>query len=181
MKRKIILSLAMSMDGFIATENGGYEWIAGDGDDALNTSNKWNYHNFLEQIDTIVMGKKCYLQGMHNDFPDKEIFVATTEKIDDYKNIHFISGNIVEKIKRINVKSKKHIFLFGGGGLINNFLQSDAIDEYFIGIVPILLGSGRPLFHSGFPTILLKLREVMIEDGIVVLHYERRNKIRNKV
>ena len=50
----------MSIDGYIANEDGGFDWIVGDGDESLDTQNKWNYEKFLEGIDTVVMGKKCY-------------------------------------------------------------------------------------------------------------------------
>ncbi len=68
MSRKIILNLAISLDGYIASEDEGYDWIIGDGDKRLDTENKWDFNKFLEDIDVVVMGKKCYDQNMHNDF-----------------------------------------------------------------------------------------------------------------
>lgn len=83
MKRKIILNLAMSIDGYIASEDGGFDWIVGDGDDKLDTENKWDYDKFLNNVDTVVMGKKCYNQNFHNDFNGKKVYVATSQKLDD--------------------------------------------------------------------------------------------------
>ncbi len=80
MKRKIILNLAISVDGYIASEDGGFDWIVGDGDDTLNTKNKFNFDKFLEGIDIVVMGKNCYDQNMHNDFKNKKVYVATSQK-----------------------------------------------------------------------------------------------------
>lgn len=57
MKRKIILNLAISLDGYIASEDGGYDWIVGHGDNTLNTENKFDFDKFLEGIDIVVMGK----------------------------------------------------------------------------------------------------------------------------
>ncbi|WP_247872343.1 dihydrofolate reductase family protein [Turicibacter sanguinis] len=57
MSGKIVLNLAISLDGYIADENGGFEWIVGDGNSALNTDLKWDYKKFLEEIDIVVMGK----------------------------------------------------------------------------------------------------------------------------
>ena len=62
MKRKIILNLAMSIDGYIANEDGGFDWIVGDGDESLDTQNKWNYEKFLEGIDTVVMGRNVMIK-----------------------------------------------------------------------------------------------------------------------
>lgn len=71
MSRKIILNLAMSIDGYIASNNGGYDWIVGDGSDKLDTEKTWDYNKFLEGIDTVVMGRKCYEQNFHNDFKNR--------------------------------------------------------------------------------------------------------------
>lgn len=60
MDGKVILNLAISIDGYIADENGGFDWIVGNDDNSLNTNNKWDFGNFLEDIDVIVMGKNCY-------------------------------------------------------------------------------------------------------------------------
>lgn len=72
MKRKIILNLAMSIDGYIASKDGGFDWIVGDGDEKLDTKDKWDYDKFLNDVDTVVMGKNCYDQSFHNDFADKK-------------------------------------------------------------------------------------------------------------
>ena len=71
MNGKIILNLAISLDGYIADENGGFDWIIGDGNNTLNTDEKWDYDKFLEDIDVVVMGKNCYDQGFHKDFVEK--------------------------------------------------------------------------------------------------------------
>jgi len=174
MDRKIILSLAMSIDGFIADLDGGFDWISGDGNTTLNTKNQWDYAAFLENIDIVIMGKNCYDQKMHEDFKDKKVFVATSKAITDYDNIHFISGDICKPILKERQLKGKDIFLFGGGLTIDSFIAADLIDEYIIGIVPIILGQGRPLFAENNPTIKLKLDTYAIGNGVVVLYYSKR-------
>lgn len=174
MKRKMILNLAMSLDGYIADEAGGYEWIVGDGDSTLDTNQKWSFDDFLENIDTVVMGKRCYEQDMHLQYPNKKVFVATSEELEDYENIHFIKGDIVKFLTEEKQKEGKDIYLFGGGQTIDAFLKSDCIDEYIIGIIPTILGSGRPLFLENNPTINLKLEDYYIESGITILKYSKR-------
>jgi dihydrofolate reductase len=174
MKRKIILNLAISLDGYIASEDGGYDWIVGDGDDTLNTKNKLNFDKFLEGIDVVVMGKKCYEQNMHNDYKNKKVYVATSQKNQDQDNVHFISGDIVKIIQEEKEKAGKDIYLFGGGKLVDSFIKADIIDEYIIGIIPIILGKGRPLFLENNPTIKLHLYEYIIEEGITILKYTKR-------
>lgn len=175
MSGKIILNLAISLDGYISDENGGYEWIVGDGNSTLNTESKWDYDKFLDGIDVVVMGRNCYDQNMHKDFQGKEVYIASSEKIDDYENYHFISGNICESISKLKNEGK-NIFLFGGGGLVDNFVKADIIDEYVIGIIPTILGKGRKLFFENNPKIDLTLEYYSVEDGVIVMKYSKRNK-----
>lgn len=172
--RKIIMNLAMSLDGFIANEDGSYEWIKGYEDRSLNTDNQYNYETLLEGIAIVVMGKRCYEQDMHLEFKTKTVYVATHSPMDDYANIKFCGSDIIEVIKREQQKAGKDILLFGGGQLIDTFLKADCIDEYIIGLIPIILGAGRPLFYGGHPPIELKLEEYMVDNGIVILRYVNR-------
>ena len=174
MKRKIILNLAMSIDGYIASDDGGYDWIVGDGDNKLNTDNKFDFNEFLENIDIVVMGKNCYDQDMHKEFKDKKVYIATSKDIKDYDNIHFVKDDICEVIKREVKKEGKDIFLFGGGVLIDSFIKENIIDEYIIGIIPTILGKGRPLFLEGNPMINLHLDEYSVGEGITILKYSKR-------
>ncbi|WP_080023017.1 dihydrofolate reductase family protein [Clostridium thermobutyricum] len=174
MSRKIILNLAMSLDGFIADEDGGYNWITGDGRDDLNTDEKWNYDEFLEEIDIVVMGKRCYDQGFHNDYSNKTIYVATNEDLEDYDNVKFIKNDIDKFIMAEKEKEGRDIFLFGGGVTIDSFIKKDIIDEYIIGIIPTILGKGRPLFFNNNPKINLQLNKYIIDNGVIVLKYSKR-------
>jgi len=174
MERKIIMNLAISIDGFIADEKGGFDWIVGDKSTRLDTDKKWDYKLFLKGIDTVVMGKACYDQNMQSDFTDKKVFVATRSSITDYDNMHFISGDICKIIDQERKKEGKDIFLFGGGVLVDNFLKADIIDEFIVGIIPVILGKGRPLFLGNNPMVKLELEEYIVDGGIVIVRYKRR-------
>lgn len=174
MNRKIILNLAISLDGYIASEDGGFDWIVGDGDNRLDTTNQIDYNVFLEDVDVVVMGKNCYDQGFLQDFKDKKVYVATTQKLEDKDNIHFIGGDICKIIEEEKNKEGKNIFLFGGGVLVDAFIKADIVDEYIIGIIPIILGKGRPLFLENNPTIKLHLEEYSVSEGIPILRYTKR-------
>ncbi len=173
MERKIILNLAISLDGYIASEDGGYDWIVGDGDDTLNTKNKHSFDKFLETVDTVVMGKNCYNQNMHKEYKSKKVYIATSEKIQNHDNLYFIGGDICKVIQEEKTKEGKDIYLFGGGIVIDSFIKSDIIDEYIIGIIPTILGKGRPLFLENNPTIKLHLDEYIMDNGIAILRYTK--------
>ena len=174
MSRKIILNLAISIDGYIAANDGSFDWIVGDGDNRLDTKNKWDYGKFLEGVDIVVMGKNCYDQNFHNDFKDKKVYVATSKKLQNYDNIHFINEDILKIIEEEKQRDGKDIFLFGGGILIDKFIKEDVIDEYIIGVIPTILGSGRPLFLGNNPKIDLHLEEYFTKNGVMILKYSKR-------
>lgn len=174
MSGKIILNLAISLDGFIADNDGGFEWIVGQGDKRCDTEKQLDFHkDFLCNIDIVVMGKKCYDQGFYKDYEDKKVYIATSQEIEDNNNLYFIKGDIVKVIKEEKDKGN-NIFLFGGGSLVDNFIKADAVDEYIIGIIPTILGSGRPLFLGGNDEIKLHLNEYFVSDGVVTMKYSKR-------
>ncbi len=175
MNGKIILNLAISLDGYIADNDGGYDWIVGDGNSTLNTKNKWSHDEFLENIDVVVMGKNCFEQGMHREFTEKDVYIATSKELEDFEHYHFISNDIVKQVEKLKNEGK-NIYLFGGGILIDNFIKSDVIDEYVIGIIPTVLGNGIKLFYDNNPKIDLNLDYYAVEDGIVIMKYSKRNK-----
>lgn len=174
MSRKIILNLAISIDGYIASEDGGFGWIVGDGDKSLDTEKKWDFSEFLDTIDIVVMGKNCYDQNFHKDFKNKKVYVATSKNLKDYENIHFIKGDIVRMIEKERQTIEKNIFLFGGGKVIDPFIKANIIDEYVIGIIPTILGKGRKLFLENNPKIDLHLDEYITDEGFVILRYSKR-------
>ena len=100
------------------------------------------------------MGRDCYDLGFHKDFEGKKIFVATSKKLENYDNIHFINGDIVSIILEELKKDGKNIFLFGGGVTLTQFISRNIIDESDI-------------------LIKLKLIKYLVDDGILILRYSK--------
>lgn len=173
--RKIILNLAMSLDGFICDLDGGFDWIVGHGEN--NGIKEYDFDNFLDGVDTLIMGARSYedviLSGL-STFSNKEIIVASHHEFDEEKNVTIISGNIVNQVCELKEKEGKNIWLFGGAGLVDSFIKEDVIDEYVIAIIPTILGSGRRLFSSKYNKIDLHLDSYTVYDGIAVFTYSRR-------
>lgn len=175
--RKIILNLAISLDGFISDNDGGFDWIRGQDDSSTDTKDRFDYDDFLQKIDTIVMGSKAYEDAVLTNldtYSDKEIIVATTRDLEKRENVVFIQGDITKEILDLKEKEGKNIWLFGGGILTEPFIKKDLVDEYIIGIIPTILGNGRSLFKGNHDKIDLHLEEVTVNDGIVILIYRRR-------
>lgn len=170
----ILLNLAISLDGYIADREGGYDWIAGDGGHDLDTREQWSYEVFLDAIDIVIMGRRCYDQGFHLDFPTKEVWVATSHPQDLTGPVRAIGADLCVLAQQAKAEGKR-LFLFGGGVTIAPFLERGLVDEYILGLVPIVLGSGRPLFAGNGPSIPLRLVGRYIENGIVIVRYVRRD------
>jgi len=175
--RKIILNLAISLDGYICDMNGGFDWIVGHGEDGNNPTEAYDFDKFLDGVDTLVMGSAAYedvvLSGL-TTFDDKEIIVATHKELEAKKNVQFISGDICSRILELKEVDGKNIWLFGGAGLTDSFIRENIVDEYVIAIIPTILGNGRSLFKGDYPKIDLHLDEYSISDGVTALTYSKR-------
>lgn len=173
MEGKIICNIAISLDGYIADEHDGYDWIQGHHDSSLDSIHPYTYEAFLETIDVVVMGKRCFDLKMHEQFKDQRIMVLTHQTMQNQDNVEFLSAYDFHIIKNLKQQGK-NVYVFGGGVLVSALLKEQLIDEFIIGIIPVLLGTGIKLFHTGYPTQSLALIGTKIEDGIVLLFYHKR-------
>lgn len=171
-QRKLVLYIAASLDGYIATEEHNLDWlfaVEGDGDSG--------YLNFYETVDTILIGRITYdwiVEHEKGNFPykGKECYVFSKTKLSDNEYVTFISKDIVPFIKGIKNEEGKNIWLVGGGNLLNTFLEEKLVDEIIVTIAPVLIGKGIPLFrNNNFQTPLL-LKNINRCNQFVELHYE---------
>ena len=168
---KIILHLAASLDGFIADENGGVDWL----NDFGNPAEDYGMDEFFKQCGTAIMGSKTYEQTLSFNYwwegMDGIIFTSRELPGLKDKNIKFVNGDpkpIVDELR----EKEKDSWLVGGGILITNFINLDLIDEFTITIIPRLLGKGIALCPSIDHISKLKLLESKtFKDGVVQLTY----------
>ncbi len=105
---------------------------------------------------------------------NKHILVATSRNLTGTDNIEFVNGDICGRVLELQKEGKNIIWLYGGGGLTDAFIKADIVDEYIVGIIPIILGEGIPLFRVNNPTLELHLDEYYVEDGIPIFKYTKR-------
>ena len=151
MEKKNKVFIATSLDGFIADKNGGIDWL----NSIPNPDNiDMGYGEFTSQIDALVMGRNTYetICEFDIDWPyQKPVFVLSNsltsipEKLKE--KVILIKGPLKEVIGQIH-KNGFYSLYIDGGKIIQSFLQEDLIDEITITIIPILLGSGIPLFND---------------------------------
>ena len=173
----ISVRLAMSLDGYIADPEGGYDWIVPVPSPGLDTAHQLPFDDFLDQVDLVVMGRRCYEQGQSEDFVTlgKQVIVATSKaasRSDTSPGIEF-SDDVIGAVTAARQQGQ-HCFVFGGGLLVHSFVAADVIDTLTVSIVPVLLGGGRSLFPGHHPTLNLRLTDYAIADGKVRLVYQRR-------
>jgi dihydrofolate reductase len=167
--RKVILSVAVSLDGFIEGPNGEYDWCFMDQDYSLK--------EFFSRLDTIFVGRKTYemsaeMEGGPPGFPKfKEyIFSTTLDKVKAGATL--IKGDIKREVEKIKKETGKDIWLFGGAELTTSLMNLGLVDELSLGVYPILLGGGKLLFNNLKERIKLALIDSKTySTGLVSLTY----------
>ncbi len=176
--RKVILYIAMSLDAYIAEENGGVAWLEGDGSDP---ENQGSYPQFIKSVDTVVMGYKTYHQVTTElspgkwVYPDKTTYVLTHRDIKSMEQLIFTDRDIAELITDLKNEEGLDIWICGGASLINQLTAANLIDRYWITVIPTILGKGIRLFKPAKQKIDLKLIDMKSYNGMTDLIYERRS------
>lgn len=168
--RKIILGLAVSLDSYIEGPNGEYDWCFTDQDYGMS--------DFFKHIDAMFIGRKSYelTQSMDDTamagFPKLKEYVFSTTLKEVKQGAILINGDIETEVKRIKNETGKDIWLFGGASLTTTLLNLGLIDELWLSVHPIILGSGKPLFSNIKNRVILTLiNSKTYSTGLVSLTY----------
>jgi len=171
-KRNLVLFIASSLDGFIATKDESLEWlynVEGEGDNGFS--------DFYETVDTVLLGKRTYDWVMKQDIEEfpykkKECYVFTRSSIENTKDVKFVNNNVTEFVDKLKSQDGKNIWIVGGGELFHSFIQEKLVDEIIITVAPSILGKGVPLFREGDYQLDLSLKRMRSFNQFVELHYE---------
>jgi dihydrofolate reductase len=171
--RKLILYISMSLDGYIATEDNGLDFLS-----PMEQENEdYGYREFTETVDTVIIGRKSYdkVLEMGYEYPhrDKEVYIITHTERPASGSFLFYTGNLPELVRELKLREGKNIYCDGGAEIANILMNENLIDEYIISVIPTLLGSGIPLFKPGRPEQKLNLiSSKQFEKGLVQLKFE---------
>jgi len=173
---KTYVFVGTSLDGFIARTNGDFKWLI----PFQNEDVHKNYNEFIAGIDAIVIGRGTYEVVLA--FPtwpyDKKLFLLSS-------SIKQVPDSLKEKVTILSMSPHEvlvHLASLGysnvyvdGGQVIQSFLREDCIDEMIITKVPILIGTGIPLFgHLDNDIQFMHLRTDTYSNGLVKSHYRRK-------
>lgn len=178
-RRKIIVYIATSADGYIARPDGDVEWL-----NRRPRTVDYGMREFYPTIDTILWGRKTYdwLLSYYRKRGKKEGMFDT--KLANYvfsrrprkrvaPGVEFVSEPVKAFAQRLRATPGKHIWMMGGGELIASFLDAGEIDEFDIHVIPVLIGEGIPLVAPRHRDVPLHLRSSRkYPDGVVRLRYE---------
>ncbi len=175
---KTTVYIGTSLDGFIARKDGDIDWLTQfANDEAIHA-----YEEFISRIDAIVIGRGTFEKVL--TFPswpyEQKAFLLSTsiKQVPDIlrEKITLLSMKPKELLNYLSSNGFSNIYV-DGGKVIQEFLKEDLIDELIISKVPVLIGSGIPLFDYLDTDLKFKHIQTQISsNGLVRSYYERQRK-----
>jgi dihydrofolate reductase len=172
-KRKIIVNIATSADGYVARTDGNLDWLT------RRPAPKGFYGlpEFSRSIDAKILGRKTFdlsvKMGASFSADDVHyVFSRRPPPASAPAGVQFVREPIKAFAGRVRNQAGKNIWMMGGGEIIGSFLDEEAIDEFIITVIPMFIGEGIPLIaprHREVPLRLLSFQR--FPDGVVQLHY----------
>ena len=168
--------IASSLDGFIATIDGGLDWL----NEIPNPDQSdYGYAEFISGIDAIVMGRNTFEKVLTFDsWPyNKPVFVLSNS-LDGVPDeiagkAEITKGAIRNLVDNLKKRGFQNLYV-DGGRVIQSFLEEDLINEMIITRVPILLGDGIPLFGKIKNSLKFSLTKTeSFNETLVKSHYTR--------
>ena len=169
--RKVVLYIATSLDGYIASPDGSVEWLP-------TADQDYGYADFLASADATLLGRGTYEQILDSGaWPygklTNYVFSRQAPAQTPHASVQFVSDEAVDFVRELRQQPGRTIWLIGGSTLASPLLTAGLVDELMLLVVPRVLGSGIPLWrHQAQPQTLQMLRTQTWPDGTVLLHYK---------
>jgi dihydrofolate reductase len=186
--RKLIVEEWISLDGYAADRNGTTDFFPATEENRYSDEDQLK---FLDNIDTILLGRKTY--ELFVDFwptakSSQEIIADTLNRIPkvvlsntltkapwgSWPDAAVIGGDAVEAVRKLKQQKGKDIVLWGSISVTQELMKADLIDEYHLQLIPVRLGAGRLLFPKEDLNKELTLIGSKVYDatGVMFLKYE---------
>jgi dihydrofolate reductase len=164
--------IATSLDGFIARPDGTFDFLS----IVERPDEDYGFAEFFATIDALVIGRHTYETAL--GFPEwpyagKRCIVLTHRETPSVHGEQFFAGEAAGLVEQLALVGAQRLYV-DGGAVIREFLAADLIDDMTLSVVPLLLGSGIPLFGAEVPEQRLLLESSRAyPSGLVQLHYTR--------
>lgn len=173
---RVTYYVAASVDGYIATEDGGVEWLEAFQEGTEMGDDVGAYEAFFNSVDCLVMGSRTYEQILtFGDWPyaEKPTFVLTSRDLPlTVDTVRLVDDDVASLTEHLT-KEYGHVWLVGGGAVAQSFREAGQIDELRLSVIPVVLGSGIGLFGADGGQQMLRHAETTTRaSGIVELQYE---------
>lgn len=148
---EVILYVATSLDGYIARKDGNLDWLNGHSNPE---GSDYGYDDLLAGTGTILMGRNTYEAilgfGISWPYPDHDTVVATRQSAYPVSTPRTsVTPDAVALTRDLREKSAKDVWLVGGGNLVRSLIAEGLVDRLVLTLIPVVLGSGIPLFPEG--------------------------------
>src|SRR5438067_10404930 len=171
-RRKIIVNIATSADGYVARTNGNLDWLT------RRPAPKGFYGlpKFSRSIDAKILGRKTFDLSvkMGASFSADNVHYVFSRRQPPASvpaGVQFVTETIKDFAERLRKQVGKNIWMMGGGEIIGSFLDEDAIDEFIITVAPTFIGEGIALIAPKRREVPLRLLSMQrFSDGVVQLH-----------
>ncbi len=169
----VVYYVACSLDGYIATTDGGVEWLAafqGPGED-------YGFAEFNKSVEALLMGSHTYEFALTQPAwpaPDTPSWVFTKRSLSiAHPSVTLTSDDPSAVVAELESRGLRRAWLMGGAALAGSFQSRRLISEYLISVMPVVLGEGIPLFTGTAHLHALELTGTKhYASGIVQLSYE---------
>lgn len=179
--RKVIMWNMVTLDGFFEGakpwEIDWHDYVWGDELERFSIEQS-------KSIGALLFGRVTYegmarywttAKGEIADFMNsvtKVVFSRTLKKA-DWSNTVLMNGNVEEEVSRLKQQPGKDVYVFGSANFSSTLMKHNLIDEYRLGLTPVVLGKGNPLFKVSPERLKLKLAEARpLKSGCVILRYQ---------
>ena len=169
---EVVYYVACSTDGFIATADGGVEWLS-----AVEVPGEdFGYAEFFASIDSMIMGSRTYEKVVELSgwpYGDTPCWVLSRRRLQPCTPaVHITGAELHDVLSEVADRGLHRLWLVGGARVAASFLKGGWIDECIITVIPMLLGGGIPLFSGQHDRQRLELVGYQqYPAGVVSLHY----------
>ncbi len=187
--RKLLVTVWVTLDGFIAGPNGEMDWVTRLYDAAMG-----QYEDaVVSAADTLLLGRVTYesFAGSWPNVPDNPIVsegereyarklnamrkVVFSKSLDslDWNNSTLVTEIVPEEIEKLKQEPGRDMIIYGSASVVQELTNLGLIDEYQLLVHPVVLGSGKPLFSGIRDAVNLNLVEAkQLPSGVTLLRYE---------
>ncbi|PST82606.1 dihydrofolate reductase [Pedobacter yulinensis] len=173
MERKVMLYIAMSLDGYIAKKDDNIDFLGM----VERPGEDYGYAAFKAGIDTVIWGRRTFEkvrsfgaeEMMH---PDKKLYVISASRTGTEGHAEY-HPDPVSLVMDLQAAEGKDIYCDGGAEVVFALLNARLVDRIIVSVIPHLLGSGIRLFKDGLPEQALRLRQsIAFPSGLTQLWFD---------